>query len=99
MPDESDASPLVMRGYVWALASHRDSEFNLQVLEYVSSRQHHVCRGVWSAELHNQCDMADMGLIFSAYFEELRFGVIGCEELPRRREQGSYFHGTPHVHG
>ena len=34
--------------------------------------------------------MADMGLILSAYFEELRFGVIGCEELRRRREQGSY---------
>ena len=45
MPDESDSSPLVMRGYVWALASHRDSEFNLQVLGYVSSRQHHRCMG------------------------------------------------------
>ena len=53
MPDEADTSPLVMRGYMWALASRRDSTYNLQVLEYVSSRQRHICRGVWSAELHN----------------------------------------------
>ena len=90
MPDEQDSSPLVMRGYVWALASHRDAEFKLQVLEYVSSRQHHVCRGVWSAELHNQCDMADMGLILGAFFEELRYGETSSIELRKRREQGSY---------
>ena len=90
MPDEADASPLVMRGYVWALASYSDSKYNLQVLEYVSSRQHHVCRGVWSAELHNQCDMADMGLILSSFFEELRHGQIGCTELRRRQIEGKF---------
>ena len=60
------------------------------MLEYVSSRQHHACRGVWSAELHNQCDMADMGLILASFFEELRFGEISCEELRRRRVDGTY---------
>ena len=90
MPEEADASPLVMRGYVWALASHDGSKYNLQVLEYVSSRQHHVCRGVWSAELHNQCDMCDMGLILSSFFEELRYGQIGCEELRKRQVEGTY---------
>ena len=90
VPDEADASPLVMRGYVWALASHHDSKYNLQVLEYVSSRQNHVCRGVWSAELHNQCDMADMGLILSSFFEEIRYGKIGCEELRKRKVEGTY---------
>ena len=90
MPDEQDANPLVMRGYVWALASHQDANFELQVLEYTSSRQNHVCRGVWSAELHNQCDMADMGLLLSAYFEELRFGELGSEELRNRKVSGKY---------
>ena len=89
MPEEADASPLVMRGYVWALASLHDSTYNLQVLEYVSSRQHHVCRGVWSAELHNQCDMADMGLVLSGFYEELRHGPIGCTELRKRQDEGT----------
>ena len=79
----------------WALASrvgdHRqDASCQLQVLEYTSSRQNHVCRGVWSAELHHQCDMADMGLLLAAYFEELRYGALGSDVLRDRKVSGSY---------
>ena len=81
---------------MWALASHKDGEFQLQVLEYTSSRQNHVCRGNWNAELHNLCDMIDMGLILSAFFEDLKFGKIGAEEMRRRKVNGSFAMG---LHG
>ena len=34
--------------------------------------------------------MADMGLILSSFFEELRHGQIGCTELRRRQVEGTY---------
>ena len=70
---ESTADPLVMRGYTLALAHYHEGQraFQLQVLEYSGGKQNHVCRGVWSAELHNQCDMADVGIIILGFLEEL----------------------------
>ena len=89
---QSTADPLVMRGYIVALAHYDEKQhaFQLQVLEYVGGKQNHVCRGVWSAELHNQCDMADMGVILLSFLEELRRGALRAEDQRRLREAGGY---------
>ena len=39
--------------------------YQLQVLDYTAGKQNHVCRGVWSSELHNQCDMLEMSSIIA----------------------------------
>ena len=110
--------PLVMRGFVLALAHLRDPAYrrtqestakspassgpgseakspacftyDLQVLEYACGKQNHVCRGVWSAELHNQCDMADMAVILLGFLEEVRHGPRTAESLRSLKDDGGY---------
>ena len=63
--DEDNTDALVMRGYAIALGPFDASTqtWSLQVLDICGGKQSHVCRGVWSAELHNQCDMVDVAVI------------------------------------
>ena len=41
--------------------------YQLQVIDYAAGKQGHVCRGVWSSELHNQCDMVEMASIVAGF--------------------------------
>ena len=100
---EDGGDPLVMRGYMIALA-HRSTasgeasrsapsgkmQFELQMLDYASGRPHHVCRGVWSAELHNICDMLDASLIQLAFLEEVQHGPQTAARLRQLSEQGGF---------
>jgi len=92
-PDEDSAKdPLVMRGFAIALAHWNATEkvYSVQLIEYLGGKQSHVCRGVWGAELHNQCDMVDTAAILNGMFHELRYGCMSAEELKEVREQGKF---------
>ena len=71
-------------------SAKRTASYDLQVLEYVCGKQSHVCRGVWSAELHNQCDMADMALIMLGYLEEVRHGPATAQKLKELKDNGGW---------
>eukprot|EP00959_Pyramimonas_sp_CCMP1952_P283070 5916800-Pyramimonas_sp.AAC.1 len=91
--DESKATdPLVMRGYVLGLAHYdeKNSKYDLQVLAFLGGKQNHVCRGVWSAEIHNQCDMLDMMVIILSFFEEVRQGPQTAVRMKEIRESGEF---------
>ena len=77
--------PLVMRGYLIALAHYEEDTktYQLQILEYVAGKQNHVCRGVWSAELFNQCDMVSMSKILLGFLEEVKRGSFSATEHRR----------------
>jgi hypothetical protein len=105
-PEDDTNSPLVMRGYAIALAhgpmainasmgSVRASpvggqQYKLQLLEYVAGKQTHVCRGVWSAELYNQCDMLGMCSVMAGFLEEIRHGVQSADALRQRQVEGRF---------
>ena len=118
--DSEAVDPLVMRGFVLALAhlhtngtseegrktqslaaparraqssaeaSGSTCRLDLQVLEFTCGKQSHVCRGVWSAELHNQCDMADMAVVLLGFLEEVRHGPATAERLKELKDNGGY---------
>ena len=52
--------------------------------------KNHVCRGVWSAEVHNQCDMLDMSTTLLGSLHEVRKGPQPAEKLKELRECGGY---------
>ena len=58
-------------------------KYLLQVIDYVAGKQSHVCRGVWSSELHNQCDMIEMSAIVSGFTLETIRGPQTGESLRR----------------
>ena len=39
----------------------------LLVLEYTAGKQSNVCRGVWISELHNQCNVIEVGPINAGF--------------------------------
>ena len=91
--EDEAADPLVLRGYILALAhetkgSTTGSKFKIHLLEWSSGKQRHVCRGVWSSELRNQCDMVESGTIISAFIEEVRRGPATAEMLKKMIENG-----------
>ena len=65
---------------------YRNSQ--LQVIDYTAGKQHHVCRGVWSSELHDQCDMVEMATSIAGFTLETRLGPQSGETLMRRLTQG-----------
>ena len=89
--DEDQTDALVVRAYIIALG-HFDRSRNtwlLQILDFVSSKQKHVCKGVWAGELHNQCDTFDHASILRSFFEEVRHGCLNADELRRRQDAGT----------
>ena len=60
----------------------------LQVLDYAAGKQNHVCSGVWSSELHNQCDMIEMASIVSGFTLEALRGPQSGESLMRAMSEG-----------
>jgi hypothetical protein len=91
---ESEAAdPLVMRGCVVALAHYDEKTrtYHLQILEYVAGRQNQVVRGVWAAELHNQCDMIDTAVLLTSFMDEVRYGPQSGETQKQKREEGGSF--------
>ena len=88
---ESQAvDPLVMRGYVIGIGHYSDNGYNMQILAYAGGKQNHVCRGVWSAEVHNQCDMLDMATTLLGFLEEVKTGPQPAAKLKELRENGGY---------
>ena len=61
----------------------------LQLLDYTAGKQNHVCRGVWSSELHNQCDMVEMGSIIAGFTMECCHGPQTGEALKNAITNGS----------
>ena len=61
----------------------------LQLLDFSAGKQNHVCRGVWSSELHNQCDMVEMGSIIAGFTMECCRGPQTGEALMQAITEGS----------
>ena len=102
--EEEAVDPLVMRGYVLAFAHETPnrqgdgSTHQLHLIEWSCGKQKHVCRGVWSSELHNQCDMVEMGTIISAFAEEVRHGPGSAESIKTMLDRDQC-HPVRRVHG
>eukprot|EP00974_Lingulodinium_polyedra_P008100 771144-Lingulodinium_polyedra.AAC.1 len=69
-----------MRGCVIALA-HASSEDTLalskvQLIDYVSRKQKHVCRATFAAELFAAVDTADVFAMLDGALRELQHGVL-----------------------
>ena len=62
--------------------------YRLQVLDYTAGKQNHVCRGVWSSELHNHCDMVEMASIVVGFTLEAVHGPQTGEAMIRAMSQG-----------
>ena len=62
--------------------------YQLQVIDYTAGKQGHVCRGVWSSELHNQCDMIEMASIVAGFTLESQLGPQTGESLMHRLAKG-----------
>ena len=62
--------------------------YQLQVIDYAAGKQGHVCRGVWSSELHNQCDMVEMASIVAGFTLEAQLGPQTGESLMHRLAKG-----------
>ena len=63
--------------------------YQLQVIDYAAGKQNHVCRGVWSSELHNQCDMVEMATIIAGFTLETRLGPQSGESVMRAITNGN----------
>ena len=62
--------------------------YQLQLLDYSAGKQNHVCRGVWSSELHNQCDMVEMASIIAGFTLEAAHGPQSGGALVQAMIQG-----------
>ena len=62
--------------------------YKLQVLDYTAGKQNHVCRGVWSSELHNQCDMVEMASIVAGFTFEAAHGPQTGEAMVQAMIRG-----------
>ena len=62
--------------------------YKLQILESCAGKQAHVCRGVWSAELHNQCDMIGMATIMTGFSFEVQYGAQSGSVIMKKLEAG-----------
>ena len=62
--------------------------YKLQVLDYTAGKQNHVCRGVWSSELHNQCDMVEMASIIAGFTLESAHGPHTGEAVVQAMSKG-----------
>ena len=62
--------------------------YQLQLLDYSAGKQNHVCRGVWSSELHNQCDMVEMASIIAGFTLEAAHGPQSGGALVQAMSQG-----------
>ena len=60
----------------------------LQALDYTAGKQNHVCRGVWSSELHNQCDMVEMAAIVAGFTFEAAHGPQTGEAMVQAMSKG-----------
>ena len=49
-------------------------QYDLHLIDWLSGKQRHVIRGVWSAELNNHIDMLDACALLQGFMEELRLG-------------------------
>ena len=89
-PTGAEDGAMVMRGFLVALGHYdeKSTTWFLQILEYLCGRQKHVCRGVWSAELLNLCDLWDMGLIIAGFLEEVKLGSMSAADLRKHTTEG-----------
>ena len=62
--------------------------YKRQVLDYTAGNQDHVCRGVWSSELRNQCDMVEMASIIAGFTLEADHGPPTGEAMVRAMVKG-----------
>ena len=62
--------------------------YQLQILDYSVGKQNHVCRGVWSSELHNQCDMVEMASIVAGFTLEAARGPQSGGAMVQAMSQG-----------
>ena len=62
--------------------------YQLQVIDYAAGKQNHVCRGVWSSEMHNQCDMVEMAAIIAGFTLEAHLGPQTGEAMMRSINSG-----------
>ena len=62
--------------------------YQLQLLDYSAGKQNHVCRGVWSSELHNQCDMVEMASIIAGFTVEATHGPQSGGAMVQAMSQG-----------
>ena len=91
--EHGHASGHAMRGcvIVRAGADPADStSLNVQVLDYVSRKQRHVCRATFAAELFGAVDSIDALLQLCSVQYELCNGSQSLDRLRRLREDGGY---------
>jgi len=78
-----DTAGLVMRGCVLMLVETDGSTpmGKVQVLDWFSRKQPHVCRSTFAAELHAALDALNQGLIVQALLSEIALGTRSAREL------------------
>ena len=57
-------------------------------MDYGAGKQNHVCRGVWSSELHDQCDMVEMASIVAGFTLEAVQGPQTGEAMVQAMSKG-----------
>ena len=62
--------------------------YQLQILDDAAGKQSHVCRGVWSSELRNQCDMIEMVSIIAGFTVDATHGPQSGGAMVQAMSQG-----------
>ena len=92
---ELEDNGLSQRGYLYALGSPRvvdgATRWDLQLLDWTSSRQRHKVYSTWAAEIFNAVDTVDGALIMMSALQELCRGVYQTpEKLIRLWQRGGF---------
>ena len=92
--EDEDNTGHAMRGCIIVLANAASPDTmcsgKVQVLDYVSRKQKHVCRATFAAELFAAVDTADMLIMLNGALYELQHGVQTTERMRKLREEGGY---------
>lgn len=75
---------LTMRSGIIALVSNKEpavGKMQVQPLEHVCTKQNHVCRSTYAAELHSALDLLGLGMLINQTLTEVLTGVAGAAKL------------------
>ena len=79
-----------MRGCFALLVEYSDDQptGNVQIVDWFSRKEPHVCRSTFAAELHAALDGLNQGMLIQTAIHEMLHGARSASELLKLRETG-----------
>jgi hypothetical protein len=90
---KEDESGHALKGGLFLLIEEGYREGNkghCHLLEFVCSRERHVTRSTFGAELFSACDVADFAMLLACLLHQIKEGSMSPAAARRRREAGGW---------